>query len=294
MNLFKNGVGRPSNETIKKRNIFKGVCVVFGLIIILLVGYILNDKGIINLNNKKTSDNNTDITTTTKKELKEEILSDEEGKKIVESVFGNFTMFYAIDSKKLELNDNNTKTFAAIINVKEGTKKYTCKQLFGNDIKDFSDSYGEGYWQVEGLLCRDEYQTLFSYSDVNKKYKEMFGNEVNASKATINTISGGAYGYSKSEEGYSFLSCQCGEGHAPMISGFKNVIQKGNVITIEYAQVMADNNEYFIFNDGTKLKYDYTKEDEYNFEKYKEKIDSMYTMVFELQDDGSYIFKEVK
>ena len=52
MGIFKNDVGRPSNETIKKRNIFKGICVVFGLIILILVGYILNDKGIINLNKK--------------------------------------------------------------------------------------------------------------------------------------------------------------------------------------------------------------------------------------------------
>ena len=52
MSLFKNEVGRPSNKTIKKRNIFKGICVIFGLIIIGLVGYILNDKDIINLTNK--------------------------------------------------------------------------------------------------------------------------------------------------------------------------------------------------------------------------------------------------
>ena len=37
MSLFKNEVGRPSNKTIKKRNIFKGICVIFGLIIIGLV-----------------------------------------------------------------------------------------------------------------------------------------------------------------------------------------------------------------------------------------------------------------
>ena len=34
MGVFKNGVGRPSNETIKKRNIFKGICVLLVLIII--------------------------------------------------------------------------------------------------------------------------------------------------------------------------------------------------------------------------------------------------------------------
>lgn len=65
MNLFTNGVGRPSNETIKKRNIFKGICALLVLVIIGLVGYILNDKGIINLINKKASNDNENIITTT-------------------------------------------------------------------------------------------------------------------------------------------------------------------------------------------------------------------------------------
>ena len=43
MELFENGVGRPSNETIKKRNIFKGICVLLVIIIICLVAYIIND-----------------------------------------------------------------------------------------------------------------------------------------------------------------------------------------------------------------------------------------------------------
>lgn len=65
MSLFKNEVGRPSNETIKKRNVFKGICVVFALIIMLLIGYILNDKGIINLSNKQKNNDNDKIITTT-------------------------------------------------------------------------------------------------------------------------------------------------------------------------------------------------------------------------------------
>ena len=163
MGVFKNGVGRPSNETIKKRNIFKGICVLFGLIIIVLVGYILNDKGIINISSKedkKTVDKKTD-----KENKKEEKLSDEEGKKIVEEVFGNFASFHIIDSKKLELNSDNIKTYAAIMNVKEGSKKYTCKELFGNNIESFADSYGKGSWRVENLLCSDGYQTLYSPFD---------------------------------------------------------------------------------------------------------------------------------
>ena len=80
MSLFKNEVGRPSNETIKKRNIFKGICVVFGLIIIGLVVYILNDKGIITFNKhgQNKIDNDKVITTTNgQKEENEKDISDE-------------------------------------------------------------------------------------------------------------------------------------------------------------------------------------------------------------------------
>lgn len=55
MGVFKNGVGRPSNETIRKRNIFKGICLVLVLIVIILVAYIVNDKLKSNID-----DNNTD------------------------------------------------------------------------------------------------------------------------------------------------------------------------------------------------------------------------------------------
>lgn len=55
MGVFKNGVGRPSNEIIRKRNIFKGICLALVLIVIVLVAYIVNDK----LKSNK-DDNNTD------------------------------------------------------------------------------------------------------------------------------------------------------------------------------------------------------------------------------------------
>ena len=73
MGVLKNGVGRPSNETIKKRNILKIVCVILVLIIIGLICYILNDKGIIKINNdnKKVTEKNK------VKDEKEVVLSDE-------------------------------------------------------------------------------------------------------------------------------------------------------------------------------------------------------------------------
>ena len=73
MGVFKNDVGRPSNETIKKRNIFKGICVLLVLIIIGMTIYILNDKGIINISSKddkKTVDKKTSNTTKESEDIK--------------------------------------------------------------------------------------------------------------------------------------------------------------------------------------------------------------------------------
>jgi len=70
MGLFKNEVGRPSNETIKKRNIFKGICFVLVLIIIGLVCYIFKDDIKIFNTGNKTSDGNNKVTTTLNKEEK--------------------------------------------------------------------------------------------------------------------------------------------------------------------------------------------------------------------------------
>lgn len=290
VNLFTNGVGRPSNETIKKRNAFKGICAVLVLLILGLVGYILNDKGIINLANKKTNSSKVDVVTTTEK-VKEEILADEEGKKIVESVFGKFSGF------SFDLNDNMVKTFAAIINIEEGKEKYTCKDLFGNDLKRL-EAYGEGSWQVEGLLCSDGYQTLYDYNEVNEQYQKMFGKSNNALKATIkenDDIISSAYGYSKLKNGYSFLSCECGDGF-PVIDGFKNARKIENKIYVDYAYLAIDsdpNTEYFELNDGTKVKFDYSKIDKY-FDIYKDKINTITTLVFEKKSDDSYIFLESK
>lgn len=76
MGVFKNDVGRPSNETIRKRNILKAVCVILVLIIIGLVCYILNYKGIINIitSSKNEEKKKNIITTTNKDEQKEEVL----------------------------------------------------------------------------------------------------------------------------------------------------------------------------------------------------------------------------
>ena len=71
MGVFKNEVGRPSNETIKKRNLLKVVCFILVVIILLLAAYIVNDKlNIVNTKNKTTTTKIDDAVTTDTSEKK--------------------------------------------------------------------------------------------------------------------------------------------------------------------------------------------------------------------------------
>ena len=143
MSLFKNGVGRPSNETIKKRNVFKGICVLLVLVILGLIGYILNDKGIINLNSKKMSNNDVDIVTKTKKEDNVKIsynsfFTDEYEISLL-SKAEDLKNIYAFDIDYSNLNNNKYKILAkykdekiveiAKINIKDKNVKLEYRTL---------------------------------------------------------------------------------------------------------------------------------------------------------------------
>lgn len=79
-----------------------------------------------------------------------------------------------------------------------------------------------------------------------------------------------------------------------MVQEFKNAVKKGNILTVDYANaIFEDYNENLILNDGTLAKCGDMSNDE-AFSKYKDKIDTEYTLVFEKQKDGHYIFKEAK
>ena len=295
MGVLKNGVGRPSNETIRKRNILKVVCIVLVLIIIGLICYILNDKGIIKINNdnKKVTEKNK------VKEEKEVVLSDEEGNKIIEEVFGEVQSFEAYD--KDTINTESFKTFAAIENTKKSDKKdMTCKELFGDKIKLWDGESNE-FWAIPtakkdvSLLCSDHDQDIYEYESVNKTYKKMYGENKNAYKGFADNPLGSSYGYSKSKNVYVFLSCECGGGFPQHLSGFKNIVKKGNTVSMEYAIVVNEDwNDYVILNDGTKVDLTVETSSDDLFEKYKDKIDTEYTLTFEKQKDGHYIFKEAK
>ena len=275
------------------------MCVILVVIIIGLICYILNDKGIIKVSNdnKKVTEKNKD------KEEKEVVLSDEEGKKIIEEVFGKVAGYDFAAYDKDTINTESFKTFAAIENTKKSDKKdMTCKELFGDNLKSWDGESNES-WAIPtakkdvSLLCSDHDQDIYEYESVNKTYKKMYGENKNAYKGFADNPMGSSYGYSKSKNVYAFLSCECGGGFPDSIFGFKNTVKKGNVVKVDFAMVFDEDGDYSItLNDGTKVDVSEINSEgiDKSFEKYKDKIDTEYTLVFEKQKDGHYIFKEAK
>ena len=165
MGVFKNGVGRPSNETIKKRNIFKGICVVLFIVIIGLVVYILNDKGIINIggkDDKKIVDNKVNKDTT------------KENKK--ENISLNNDMV-----KDLYNRVSGTDIFNSEFTDTAGKEVYLQETLYDKDgkivyAKDLSDDF-KASMTLNYILPKNDFSQKenVSYDKQKEAYEKIFG-----------------------------------------------------------------------------------------------------------------------
>ena len=289
MGVFKNGVGRPSNETIKKRNIFKVICVLLVLIIIGLICYILNDKGIIKINNNKKDSKNI---------VKKEEVSIDDAKKELDRFALNGDYFFMVDKK---MNDDY-KGYLAITKSKSQKKNYTCKEMFGNDIEPYSYDPDNHSWAVGGLCYDGEAIDFYEYETVNKEYMKLF--DKNLPKKTISPYMSRHYEYSKTKNGFTLMSCECDDG-ADATEG-KNKIydayKENNELHVIFSVIP------FYYQDGVNvvfdsrklsyslevdIKYDVETDEITNadeiFEKYKDKLPK-YEFVLE-KKEGSYIYK---
>ena len=181
MGVFKNGVGRPSNETIKKRNIFKGICVLLVLIIILLVGYILNDKYDFLSDNKNTgrSDKSTTIAPTTT--VKQSKIFNKDNIVIKERIDENSNKFY-----NLYINDKEIATDAISVDYDtlEDIAVFEIGYVNAIDLVIVNNS-GETLYEAANFsagenLCHDLSSECYAYKVENNKiryYLENMGQE---------------------------------------------------------------------------------------------------------------------
>ena len=165
MGVFKNGVGRPSNETIKKRNIFKGICVLLVLIIVVMTFYILNDKGIINISSKddkKTVDNKVNKDTTKENKIEDLSLNDDMVKDLYNRVSG-------------------TDVFNSEFIDTAGKKVYLQETLYDKDgkivyAKDLSDDF-KASMALSYTLPKNDFSQKenVSYDKQKEAYEKIFG-----------------------------------------------------------------------------------------------------------------------
>ena len=149
MGVFKNSVGRPSNDVIKKRNVFKGICFVFLLIIIGLVIYILNDKKIINLSNKN--------------EKSSSVITLKESKKFLNELVSSSV------SDDLLISNSNEDIFINCIKHLVLKKQYIKNDYYifkQEDIKDLARKYymkdNYEYISTDGNFEYDSYAKTYS------------------------------------------------------------------------------------------------------------------------------------
>ena len=305
MGVFKNGVGRPSNETIKKRNIFKGICVLLVLIIIGMTVYILNDKGIINISSKddkKTVDKKTDKETTKESEKIE--VSKEESKKTLEN--------YVYNQYNNLVNDfSEDYKIVLAVEKTEGVKRTnTCKELFGNDI-NFEISSSLSFFIKDKGICYDDYEIdtdyskFYSYESVNKTYEKLFGKAMK--KKTVESPKNNTsviYGYSKSKDGYVELSCECGDLRPEEINYIYDSYEMDNKLHIIFSYYTyfsdgpkamitltdANENKIEVNSDGKGNMLESTKD---IFEKNKDSV-AKFDFILNKDSNGNYIFGKIE
>lgn len=110
----------------------------------------------------------------------------------------------------------------AFNNAEDKQKELECSELYKDSTKD-----DEGIVVGDGTYCDGKVKTML-YADLEKSYKNLFGNDTKLAKKTVGVID-----YIKDENLYAFLSCRCGGVDlAKYIYDVKDAQIKGSNLTI--------------------------------------------------------------
>ncbi len=287
MGVLKNDVGRPSNKTIKTRNILKGIMLIVIVILAFGIGYYFNNKKEVIKDAQKGQNNNTSA--------EKKIISNDYANEIMENVFGDWEALMVYGGTDA-FNKDEYKTFAAI------------------SLTNSKTSVSKKYWICDAFECKDKkeneysytaitvnnhdydinfYQNMFRYNDVEKTFKRNFKtgklvkNEVNLAWLS--------YFYSKEKDVYAEFVFDGGDGPGPVI-GIQQAYKVKNklYIVIAYGELeYTDNEEYVVLDNDKKIivgdyEYDYDK----IVSEYGTHLEN-YELEFE-ESDGNYLFVNSK
>ncbi len=311
MGVLKNGVGRPSNETIRKRNIIKIMFAILILAIIGLIGYILVDKGIITINgNEKVAKDETPVNT---EQNKEEM--DIESKE-VEDLYIPFSYFmHEASEEELYKKD--------VVLPSDLSNEYKNRLAFAYM---YSKLGYDNVYDGENKLY-DDYELEFLYlksSKLEKYYTEFFGEDVKYSKVSFNSYSIDTYEMTYNSKDDSYYAADFASDFTPYRYAHElyKAVKSGNKIELyEYVVVYNQNYDDRVFgvykniDDANNYKNAIKEEllndsGDYNLIKYTDKElshqgvygddlsdykdeASKYKITFE-KENSNYVFKKIE
>lgn len=204
------GVSANDVEKTKKKKNNTWIIVVLVILVLGLGGYLVYDKV---------------ITKDVKEEVKEDSSKQKskdfdlvEAKKIVDKYISNHWQRENMFEGSITEEDK----IVLAINYTESTKiNYNCEEAFPNINMPEGDDYfiieTDNFWGacVDNSAGDDHYYDLVhTYDEVNKTYKELFGNGQELPKKMVSLYTY-RYAYSEKYNAYITLSCECGGAFPP-------------------------------------------------------------------------------
>lgn len=284
MGIFKNEVGRPSNEVLKTRKIIKTILLIIIIVFAFLGGFVINNYVSTKDVDDKTQ-NNIKIESETKKQIDKN-----EAKKILDNfVYDDYARMVS------EHFSSDYQTVLSIVNTEPQTNKYTCRELFGDYMEEnFGDIIvGNGF-------CSDEMADKFyDYMSVEKTHKKLFGDYSIPSQRGV-TVYLTNYGYSYYKKGYVWLDHRTGDPGYAEENYIYESYELDNELHIIFTYFNFSENGYFDAGNGKDLELNISMDENHNIVGDVDKVFAdnrgalpVYEIVFEKLNDN-YIYRSLK
>ena len=290
MGVFKNEVGRPSNEVLKTRKTLKTILLTIVIILAFLGGYVVNNYVPTKDVDDKTQ-NNIKIESETKKQIDKN-----KAKKILENfVYGDYATMVS------EHFSSDYQTILSIAKTEPQTKKYDCKELFDGN---YEKTYDGDIIRVSGhLYCSNERSNKFyDYLSVKKAYEKLFG-DYSIPEKEISSVDLSYFGYSMKKQGYVQLHLDAGDpGYAEenYIYESYELNNELHIIFTYFNYLMDLEYGYFDAGNSKDLELNISMDESYNIVGDVDKVFAdnrgalpVYEIVFEKLNDN-YIYRSLK
>ena len=271
---------------------------VLATLVVLMGGYLVYDKVI-----DKDSKEKSDIVEKKDDKAEEKDFDLVEAKKLVDKYFLNVYDYSLIETNTLpvRLDKENYKIYVAMKNAEPTKIDYTCEEAFptisNNNgqliLKDNNSFWGTCYGSDDSFT-----ENQYTYEDVNKSYKALFGNDSTASKVNVSYWYA-RYGYSEKYNAYIELSCECGGyfGISGYIYGIDSTKLIGDklIVNVGYSTYSGDENTGKVQLNTIDGNVEITEKELDNKEAILDKyLDKFDTYEFEFfKEDGTYKLKNV-